>query len=123
MDNKYTVGSPFHFDMEMDVDPELNQIIRQLNGGKQDLISINGTVVFNQEEIAVVKVSFRYLEFDGVVHSLEETQARFPDFEPSYVPTRFDEYLWIDTSIEGFDGFIPNDDFYESWNPNDIYSQ
>lgn len=108
MDNKYTVGSPFHFEMEMDVDPELNQIVRLLNSGKPDLISIDGTVVFYQEEFAVVKVSSRFLEFDSVVHTLEETQARFPGFEPSHVPNRIDEYLWIDTSVDGFNGFIPN---------------
>ena len=120
MDNKYTVGLPFHFEMEMDVNPELTRIVRHLNGGKPDLISIYGTVVFCQEKFAVVKISFRYLEFDGVVHSLKETQARFPSFEPSSTPTRFDEYLWIDTSVEGFDGFIPNDEYYESSDQNDI---
>ena len=99
--NTYLVGSPFHFEMEMDIDPELNQIVRLLNGGKPDLISVDGTVVFNQKELAVVKVSSRFLEFDGVVHSLAETQARFPGFKPSYVPDQLDEYLWIDTSVEG----------------------
>ena len=118
--NTYLVGSPFHFEMEMDVDPELNQIVRLLNGGKPDLISVDGTVVFNQEEFAVVKVSSRFLEFDGVVHSLAETQARFPGFKPSYVPDQLDEYIWIDSSVEGFNGFIPNHEFYEINDQNDI---
>lgn len=123
MDNKYAVGSPYHFEMEMEGDPEFDQIVRLLNGGKPDLISIDGVVVFNQKGIAVVRVKSRFLEFDDVVHSLEETLARFPGYKPSYTPAPIEEYLWIDTSIEGFGGFISNNDFYGNDDPIDVCSQ
>lgn len=97
MANKYTVGNPFYFEMEFN--PLENW---------SETISIKGTVVYNEGEFAIVKISFRYLEFDGVVHSYEETRERFPDFEDGQT-NPLDEYLWIQTSVEGFNGFIPND--------------
>ena len=96
----YDVGDPFHFEMEFN--PIENW---------SETISLRGTVVYNNREFAIVKISFRYIEFEGVVHFYDETHERFPDFEDNQAGA-LDEYLWIDTAVEGFGGFIPNESFF-----------
>lgn len=102
-DSKYSVGSHYHF--EMPFNPP---------GGFDETVSISGKVVYNNGEIAVVRISHRFIEFEGVIHYFEETCERFPDFKPDYVPQWSDEYLWIDLAVEGFGGLIPNHEFDES---------
>ena len=100
MEHNYAIGSPFLFEMEMTPFE-----------GWSETISIRGTVVYNDGVLAVVKVSQRNGEFDGVVHSLEETRNRFPGFDDILKPGELNDYLWVQTDVEGFDGFIPNDEF------------
>lgn len=96
----YIVGDPFSYEMEFNPMENWN-----------DTISIKGTVVYYNGEFAIVKISFRYIEFEGVVHDYDETHERFPDFEDDQADAS-GEYLWIDTAVEGFDGFIPNESFF-----------
>jgi len=98
MDNpNYSVGNHYYFEM-----------LFNPPGGFDETINISGTVVFNNGEIAVVRISHRFIEFEGVIHDFKETCERFQDFKPDYVPQWDDEYLWIDMAIEGYGGFIPN---------------
>lgn len=99
-ESRYPVGSPFHF--EMLFNPE---------EGFEETIDIDGKVVYNDGDYAIVKITRRYIEFDGVIHYFEETCESFPAFKPDYVPKYPDEYLWIDLSRDGFISFIPNSDF------------
>lgn len=102
-DPKYNVGSPYYF--EYTIDP---------GGALENTISIKGRVVYNDGDYAVVKISSRDIEFEGMVHYLDETLDRFPDFNPDYVPdNEHDEYAWISMSQEGLRVFILNDEFLE----------
>ena len=102
-DPKYKVGSPYYF--EYTLDP---------GGSFENTISLKGRVVYNDGDYAVVKISSRDIEFEGMVHSLDETLDRFPDFNPDYVPdNEHDEYAWLSMSQEGLRVFILNDEFLE----------
>lgn len=95
MNQNYTVGSPFRF--ERNINPA------------DEYFSISGTVVYNNGEIAVVRIPFSSELADEMVYSLEETRSHFPDFEPETIPGLF-QFLWIDISTGGF---IINEEDYE----------
>ena len=103
----YIVGDPFSY--EMDFNPMENW---------NDTISIKGTVVYYDGEFAIVKISSRSIEFEGFAHYYDETHEYFPDFEDNQADN-LDEYLWINTAIEGFGGFILNESFSRDENEAD----
>ena len=104
------IGKDFHYECEMTlpdspVGNALTEIAEFLSDGQPDIISIDGRVVFCDDEIAVVKVLHHFAEFDLYMFSYEETAERFPEFEDkNHVRESF--YAWV--SLE--DGwFISNE--------------
>ena len=104
---EYIVGEPFSFEMEFNPMENWN-----------DTISIKGTVVYYDGGLAIVKINSRSIEFEGFVHYYDETHESFPDFEDNQA-NDLDEYLWINTDVEGFGGFILNESFFRDENEAD----
>lgn len=115
LDPAGSVGKPFHYECEMRLpdDPASNALSEMasfLNGGKPDIITMDGTVIYCDENTAIVKVKHHFMEFDPYMFSFEETDSHYPGFaDPN--KNRFSQYAWV--SLE--DGyFITNyDDFPE----------
>lgn len=110
IDPKLAIGKDFHYECEMTMPdtPVVNALTEMagfLSGGQPDIISIDGRVIFCDDEVAVVKVFHHYGEFDLYMFSYKETAERFPGFEDKN-HVRESCYAWV--SLE--DGwFIPSD--------------
>ena len=110
IDPKTAIGKDFHYECEMTmpdtpVGNALTEMAGFLSGGQPDIISIDGRVIFCDDEVAVVKVFHHYGEFDLYMFSYMETAERFPGFEDKN-HVRESCYAWV--SLE--DGwFIPSD--------------
>ena len=102
VDPQSAIGKDFHYECEMDIpDQGFSDMVSFLTGGEPDIISIDGRVVYCNNEFVVIRVHHYFMEFGHYMFSFEETAERFPDFEDK-TRTGSEDYLWL--SLE--DGFF-----------------
>ena len=108
------VGKSFHHEEEMLLPDTpfanaLTEIASVFSDGQPDIISIDGRVVYCDNEFAVVDVHYHSMEYGHFMFSFEETAARFPDFK-ARVGNRGIYYLWISLK-DGY--FVMSDPDFE----------
>ena len=88
MNEKYSIGSKYHFVMETELLGDL---------------SIDGTVIYNDGRDAVVRVHLMNGELDSYAFPAESVKGFIPGFddpEPEYAPFQF--YVCIDADSGDF---------------------
>ena len=81
----YPLCAPYHYEMEM---PPF------------DIITIDGFVLYNDGNYAIIQVDKRYMEFDGFVFSFDEVCKISPKFNSIFSESkdvlRKKEYVLVD---------------------------
>lgn len=88
MNETYAKGQKYHFSVDTE---ELG------------VLTIDGNIIFNDGEVAVVKVEKMYIELESYTLSYWEACALVPGFEdPTHAEIPFQEYAVIDAETGDF---------------------
>ena len=101
----YPIGAPFHYELEMKTGGVLDDIVRMVNNGKLDIISMDGKVFYNDGTLAIIIIDSRFMEFEGWMLDFDqvcELSPKFRDFFGSFPGLKKNEYVCIDVETGEF---------------------
>jgi hypothetical protein len=86
----YHIGAPFHFEMVMKTgNDEMDEVIMMINNGEPDLITIDGSILYNDGKYAIVLVTSRNEEFADQMLTFDEVCSISPKFAQLFEENKY----------------------------------
>ena len=101
----YPLGAPFHYELEMKIGDEIDDIVSVLNNGEPDMITMDGKVLFNDGVYAIVLIESRFEEFSDWLLTFGQACELSPGFRDAFCGSsglQRLEYVCIDVETGEF---------------------